>query len=135
MLEPPPHGCCLDAMKLFIGNIPKHYNEELLQPVFAPFGTVIELVVLRETQTTESKGSAFVWYKVRSRGIGTGPCSQQGKPDSSPCCKRSFGTRRQPTRKPFKPQGFNLARNRHCGNKSPQPQNCPPAPHAAQSTI
>lgn len=61
----PPLGCQSDAIKLFIGNIPKTYTAENLRPLFDRIGTVIELVVVRDKLTDESKGSAFVWYQTR----------------------------------------------------------------------
>ncbi|WIA44418.1 hypothetical protein OEZ86_007184 [Tetradesmus obliquus] len=64
--ELPPVGCAPDAYKLFIGNIPKSYTEEELRPVFQAVGPVVELVVVRDKFTHESKGSAFVWYATRA---------------------------------------------------------------------
>lgn len=62
----PPLGCNPDAMKLFVGNIPKSYTADSLRPLFESIGTVVELVVVRDKLTDESKGSAFVWYQTRS---------------------------------------------------------------------
>jgi len=62
----PPHGCNPDAIKLFVGNIPKSYTADSLRPLFEAIGTVIELVVVRDKCTDESKGSAFVWYQTRA---------------------------------------------------------------------
>lgn len=62
----PPLGCQPDAIKLFVGNIPKTYTAEDLRPLFDQIGTVIELVVVRDKLTDESKGSAFVWYQTRA---------------------------------------------------------------------
>ena len=59
--EAPPAGCDQDALKLFVGNIPRSYTEEQLQPIFESMGKVVELVVVRDRATHESKGSAFVW--------------------------------------------------------------------------
>lgn len=61
----PPLGCNPDAMKLFVGNIPKSYTADSLRPLFEAIGTVVELVVVRDKLTDESKGSAFVWYQTR----------------------------------------------------------------------
>lgn len=63
--EQPPLGCAPDAIKLFVGNIPKACTEEQLMPFFETIGTVVELVVVRDKGTHESKGSAFVWYSTR----------------------------------------------------------------------
>lgn len=57
-----PAGCAPDAYKLFVGNVPKTFTEEDLRPVFEAVGPVVELVVVRDKFSHESKGSAFVWY-------------------------------------------------------------------------
>jgi RNA recognition motif-containing protein len=62
----PPVGCAHDAYKLFVGNIPKTCTEEELRPVFESVGPVVELVVVRDKFTHESKGSAFVWYTTKA---------------------------------------------------------------------
>ncbi|GIL95345.1 hypothetical protein Vretimale_1389, partial [Volvox reticuliferus] len=64
-LEMPPAGCCPDVIKLFVGNIPKSCTEEQLLPLFQSIGKVVELVILYDKVTHESKGSAFVWYAMR----------------------------------------------------------------------
>lgn len=61
----PPPGCAPDAIKLFIGNVPKSYTSEHLRPIFSSIGTVVELVIVRDKITDESKGSAFVWYETK----------------------------------------------------------------------
>jgi RNA recognition motif-containing protein len=119
--ESPPAGCDPDAIKLFVGNIPKLCTEEQLQPFFETIGKVfkselaafhpclqlqmctarsyvcmlrhdycpmnnfhvqpyeqiikrllsnvcmqvVELVIVKEKSTHESKGSAFLWYATR----------------------------------------------------------------------
>jgi len=64
--ETPPTGCAQDAIKLFIGNIPKQCTEEQLLPFFETIGKVVELVIVRDKVSHESKGSAFVWYSSRA---------------------------------------------------------------------
>ncbi|GFH21445.1 RRM domain-containing protein [Haematococcus lacustris] len=44
--ETPPAGCAPDAIKLFVGNIPKSCTEEQLLPFFETVGLVVELVIL-----------------------------------------------------------------------------------------
>jgi len=66
-VETPPAGCQADAIKLFVGNIPKACTEEQLMPFFETIGKVVELVIVRDKATHESKGSAFVWYATRSQ--------------------------------------------------------------------
>jgi len=48
--------------KLFIGQIPKTMTEAYLRPLFAPFGQLIEVAIIRNRQTGESRGCAFVTY-------------------------------------------------------------------------
>ncbi|GLC56141.1 hypothetical protein PLESTB_001073100 [Pleodorina starrii] len=64
-LETPPPGCDPDVIKLFVGNIPKNCSEELLLPLFQSIGKVVELVIVYDKVTHESKGSAFVWFATR----------------------------------------------------------------------
>eukprot|EP00198_Chlamydomonas_reinhardtii_P006060 XP_001695396.1 RNA-binding protein [Chlamydomonas reinhardtii] len=65
-METPPPGCAPDAMKLFVGNIPKSCTEDQLLPLFQSIGKVVELVIVYDKVTHESKGSAFVWYANRA---------------------------------------------------------------------
>lgn len=37
-----------DAIKLFVGQIPKHMEEEDLRPVFEEFGEIFDLAVIRD---------------------------------------------------------------------------------------
>jgi RNA recognition motif. (a.k.a. RRM, RBD, or RNP domain) len=43
----PPAGCSPDAIKLFVGNIPKHCSEAVLCKVFQYYGTIVEIAVVR----------------------------------------------------------------------------------------
>ncbi|KXZ43600.1 hypothetical protein GPECTOR_86g394 [Gonium pectorale] len=65
-MELPPPGCNPDAIKLFVGNIPKSCTEDQLLPLFQSIGKVVELVIVYDKVTHESKGSAFVWYASRA---------------------------------------------------------------------
>ncbi|KAG2455141.1 hypothetical protein HYH02_000960 [Chlamydomonas schloesseri] len=64
--ENPPPGCSPDAIKLFVGNVPKSCTDEQLLPLFQSIGKVVELVIVHDKVTHESKGSAFVWYASRA---------------------------------------------------------------------
>jgi RNA recognition motif-containing protein len=44
-----------------VGNIPKHYNEDELLPLFERVGAVVELSITRDKVSKASKGSAFLW--------------------------------------------------------------------------
>ncbi|KAG1652803.1 hypothetical protein FOA52_009181 [Chlamydomonas sp. UWO 241] len=63
--DAPPVGCDHDAIKLFVGNINRSLNEGDLLPLFDTIGRVVELVIVRDRVTRESKGSAFLWYATR----------------------------------------------------------------------
>jgi len=50
------------AVKLFIGQLPKTMTEPYLRPLFAPFGNLVEVAIIRNRATGESRGCAFVTY-------------------------------------------------------------------------
>lgn len=42
--------------KLFVGQLPKHINEDQLRPIFEEYGEIIELAILRDKYTQVHKG-------------------------------------------------------------------------------
>ena len=45
-----------DALKLFIGQIPKHFDETDIKPIFESFGEIYEIVILKDRATGVSRG-------------------------------------------------------------------------------
>lgn len=50
------------SVKLFVGQIPGHMDVAQLRPIFEPFGTITELVVLKDRATGMHRGCGFVVY-------------------------------------------------------------------------
>lgn len=48
-----------DAIKMFVGQIPRGWNESELRVLFDEFGPVYQLSVLRDKATGESRGRSF----------------------------------------------------------------------------
>ena len=48
------------STRLFVGNLPFHATEDLLQQTFVPFGEVREVAVVLDRMTGRSRGFAFV---------------------------------------------------------------------------
>ena len=45
-----------DSLKMFVGQIPKNYSENELRSIFAEYGEISQINVLRDKQTNVSKG-------------------------------------------------------------------------------
>jgi len=54
-----------DPTKLFVGQIPKTMTEDELRQVFCVCGTIIDANVIRDRQTSQSKGAAFVTFSSK----------------------------------------------------------------------
>ncbi|CAF0948214.1 unnamed protein product [Brachionus calyciflorus] len=58
-----------DAIKMFVGQIPRNMNEIELKTMFQEYGSVYQLNVLRDKQTNESKGCCFVTFYTRKAAL------------------------------------------------------------------
>ncbi|PAV61800.1 hypothetical protein WR25_22411 [Diploscapter pachys] len=62
--EPDP-----DTIKMFVGQIPRHWNEPECRKLFERYGPVFSLNILRDRSSQQSKGCCFVTYYHRKDAI------------------------------------------------------------------
>ncbi|EYC06147.1 hypothetical protein Y032_0078g1213 [Ancylostoma ceylanicum] len=63
-LDPDP-----DTIKMFVGQIPRHWNEPDCRKLFEKYGPVFSLNILRDRQTQVSRGCCFVTFYHRKDAI------------------------------------------------------------------
>ena len=59
----------MDAIKMFVGQIPRNMSEHELKSMFEEYGNVYQLNVLRDKQNGESKGCCFVTFFTRKAAL------------------------------------------------------------------
>ncbi|XP_056135236.1 CUGBP Elav-like family member 1 isoform X3 [Lampris incognitus] len=61
----------MDAIKMFVGQIPRSWAEEQLRELFEPYGAVYEINVLRDRSQNppQSKGCCFITYYTRKSAL------------------------------------------------------------------
>jgi len=52
----------MDKKKLYVGNLPWGINNDGLRDIFAPYGEIVEAVVITDRMTGRSKGFGFVTF-------------------------------------------------------------------------
>ena len=51
-----------DAIKLFVGQLPKTYSEEEVRSLLQTYGTIHDLMILKNKFNNESKGQFWVYF-------------------------------------------------------------------------
>uniref|UniRef100_A0A3P8VDV7 Cugbp, Elav-like family member 1 n=1 Tax=Cynoglossus semilaevis TaxID=244447 RepID=A0A3P8VDV7_CYNSE len=61
----------MDAIKMFVGQIPRSWSEEQLRELFEPYGAVYEINVLRDRSQNppQSKGCCFITFYTRKSAL------------------------------------------------------------------
>ncbi|XP_061132513.1 CUGBP Elav-like family member 1 isoform X2 [Syngnathus typhle] len=61
----------VDAIKMFVGQIPRSWSEEQLRELFEPYGAVYEINVLKDRSQNppQSKGCCFITYYTRKSAL------------------------------------------------------------------
>ena len=62
--EPDP-----DAIKMFVGQIPRDWSDNECRQLFSEFGEIHSINVLRDKQTGQSRGCCFVTYYMRRSAL------------------------------------------------------------------
>lgn len=58
-----------DAIKMFVGQLPKSWNEDTAKNMFKKYGQIYSLNILRDKQTGDSKGCCFITYVTREAAL------------------------------------------------------------------
>ena len=55
-----------DPVKLFVGQVPKHFEEDDLRPYLEPYGQIQELLILRNRATRMHKGNICFFFVLHN---------------------------------------------------------------------
>ena len=58
-----------DAIKMFVGQLPKHWDEQDVRKIFESFGSIYSLNVLRDREHGVSRGCAFITFHQRQSAL------------------------------------------------------------------
>lgn len=58
-----------DAIKMFVGQIPRSMDEDSLRAMFSEYGHIYQLSILRDKQTGQSKGCCFITFFTRKAAL------------------------------------------------------------------
>lgn len=59
----------IDVGKLFVGSLPRGVQEQQVRDIFEPFGTIEEIVLLKDAGSGQTKGCAFVKFAYKENAI------------------------------------------------------------------
>ena len=60
-----PSGSNIKGANVYVKNIPKHYSDEKVREIFSEFGNIVQVKVLRDSKTGESKTVGFILYDTK----------------------------------------------------------------------
>lgn len=55
-----------DAIKLFVGQVPKDMDEDALRQYFTEFGEIFDLSIIRDKITNSHRGCAFLTFTTKA---------------------------------------------------------------------
>lgn len=56
-------------MNIYVGNLPYSTNEEALKELFATYGTVVDVKIIKEKPSNKSKGFGFIEMATDAAGL------------------------------------------------------------------